>query len=71
MKGRSLAATRDHEARLAQAWHGELFARQKKLKNLRHYLPGRDAERVQPETVLEAMLTIQAQGVPMTVRKVD
>lgn len=75
MKGCAHAAKRDLELAVTTAWHTELFARAKKLKNLREYLPREDGEEppppVQPEIILDAMLTMQASGVEMQVRKID
>jgi hypothetical protein len=74
MKGCANAATREFETAITTAWHGEAFARTQKLKGLSEYLP-RDvkAEKpaVRPEVILDAMLTMQAHGVPMQVRKID
>jgi hypothetical protein len=72
MTGRARAAKDAYELALSQAWHGEVFARQKKLKNLSDYLPReKDAEPVAPELVLDAMLTLQSAGVPLVIRKVE
>lgn len=72
MKGRSLAAKQRAELAISQAWHGEAFARAKKLKGLDHYLLGGDsAEPVQPEAILDAMMTMQAHGVPMQIKKLS
>ena len=74
MKGCAHAANRELELAIATGWHAELFARTKKLKSLSEYLPRDDADGpapvVQPEVILDAMLTMQAHGVPMQVRKV-
>jgi hypothetical protein len=70
MEGRARAAQHEYEIALTQAWHGEVFARQKKLKRLSEYLPSENSNAVQPEAILDAMLTMQAHGVPMTVRRV-
>lgn len=70
MKGRAHAAKRDDEARHLQAWRGENFARSKKLKDFDKYLPKEpDAPAVRPEVILDAMLTMQAHGVPMKIEK--
>lgn len=70
MRGRALAAKSEYELALYQAWHGEAFARAKKLESLKHYLPSEGAgEPVQPEVILDAMMTMQAHGVPMNIRK--
>lgn len=72
MEGRAHAAKQDYELAVAQAWHGEVFARQKKLKNLSQYLPREaDAAPVSSEVILDAMLTLQAAGVPINIRKLD
>jgi hypothetical protein len=72
MEGRARAAKQEYELSVSQAWHGEVFARQKKLKKLSEYLPrDEQAEPVSPEVVLDAMLTLQAAGVPMKIVKVE
>ncbi|MEG3177053.1 hypothetical protein U1872_12495 [Sphingomonas sp. RB3P16] len=72
MKGRAHAAKAAYENAIAAGYYSELFARQKKLKTLSAYLaPVDDAAPVAPELVLDAMLTLQAQGVPMKIRKVE
>lgn len=71
MEGRARAAKDAFELALSQAWHGEVFARQNKLKQLSQYLPREDgADPVQPEVVLDAMMTLQAAGVPMQIKRV-
>lgn len=71
MKGRALAAKSEYELALYQAWHGEAFARAKKLESLKRYLPSDgEAEPVQAEVILDAMMTMQAHGVPMEIRQV-
>lgn len=67
MRGCALAAKAEYELALSQAWHTEAFHRAKKLKALADYLPREEAETVQPEVILDAMLTMQAHGVPMKV----
>lgn len=68
MKGRARAAQEAYDLAIAQGWHAEAFHRQKKLKNLAEYLPKEgDSEPVQPDVILDAMLTMQAHGVPMKV----
>ncbi|MEG3152997.1 hypothetical protein U1769_24150 [Sphingomonas sp. ZT3P38] len=71
MKGRAHAAKEQRDLAIWQAWQGERFARTKKLKDLSEYLSGGSKEPVQPEVVLDAMLTLQAQGAAMTVRRVS
>lgn len=70
MKGRAHAAKHAFENAVAAGYYSELFARQKKLKSLREYLSPEQSGPVQPEVVLDAMLTMQAHGVPMTITKV-
>ncbi len=70
MKGRALAAKSEYELALYQAWHGEAFARAKKLESLKRYLPADgEAEPVQAEVILDAMMTMQAHGVPMEIKR--
>lgn len=72
MEGRAHAAVQEFELAVSQAWHTEVFARQKKLKDLDQYLPKKaEAGPVAPELVLDAMLTLQAAGVPINIRKVE
>lgn len=72
MKGRARAAQQEYDLAVAQGWWGEAMARQKKLKGLGEYLPkDEDADPVQPEVILDAMLTMQAHGVPMKVEWVN
>jgi len=73
MKGCANAAARDYEKLITVAWHTENFARTKKLKGLGEYLPrdGETKSAVQPDVILDAMLTMQASGVPMQIRKLD
>ena len=57
-----------------QAWRGANFANAgSKLKDLSHYLPRPDDTKpsIQPEAVLDAMLTMKAHGVPMKIVKVE
>jgi hypothetical protein len=72
MKGRAHAAEqRDLENHL-QAWRTANYVQASKLKNFAEYLPKpADAPAVQPEVILDAMLTMQAHGVAMNVRRVD
>lgn len=71
MEGRARAAKDAFDLAVSQAWHGEVFARQKKLKDLSDYLSSKaDEGPVAPEVVLDAMLTLQAAGVPMNIKKV-
>jgi len=73
MKGRARAAKRSYEDLVTQAWHTANFANAKKLKDLRHYLGSDDAEPepVKPEVILDAMMTMQASGVAMTIQKIE
>lgn len=70
MKGRAHAAKQAHENAVAGAWYTEVFARQKKLKSLNEYLASGDDKTVQPEVVLDAMMSLKAHGVSMEIRKV-
>ena len=76
MKGCAIAAKREYEAIVIQAWHGANMANAGgKLKNLDHYLP-KDEEAppppaVKPEIILDAMLTMRAYGVPIEITKVE
>ncbi len=71
MEGRSLAAVRRYEASLAQAWHTEAFAREKRLKPLAKYLSSNKAKPAQgPTEMLATLREIQSRGAPMTIRKV-
>ncbi|RZM11809.1 MAG: hypothetical protein EOP67_66605 [Sphingomonas sp.] len=70
MKGRAHAAKQAYENAVAAGYYSELFARQKKLKALSEYLDPTEAAPVQPEVVLDAMMTLQAHGVQMEIRKV-
>lgn len=71
MKGRARAAKHQAELAISQAWHGEAFARAKKLEPLSRYLPddGSEPEPVQAEAILDAMMTMRAHGIPMNIRK--
>jgi hypothetical protein len=75
MKGCAHAATRDYAMMIEQAWRVANFrGAGAKLKELKHYLPKHEDDQpepaVQPEVILDAMLMMQAHGVPMQVRKV-
>jgi hypothetical protein len=74
MKGRAHAATQRFELAVMAAWHTEYFARQTKLKNVREYLARSEddgsAPAVEPDIILDAMLTMQASGVAMEIKKV-
>ncbi|KQM88659.1 hypothetical protein ASE67_02650 [Sphingomonas sp. Leaf23] len=71
MKGRARAAKHEAELMISQAWHCEAFARAKRLEPLGHYLPsdGEEAQPVQAEVILDAMMTMQAHGVPMNINR--
>jgi hypothetical protein len=71
MKGRAHAAKQADEQCFLTAWYGEMLARQKKLKPASEYLGPADNAPVQAEVVLDAMLTMQAHGIPMDVRKLN
>ena len=71
MKGRAHAAKQVDEQSFLTAWYGEMLARQKKLKPASEYLGPVDDKPVETEVILDAMLTMQACGVPMEVRKLS
>lgn len=74
MKGCAHAATREFELAITTAHQGEAFARTKKLKSLSEYLPrdeNAETQAVQPEVILDAMLTMKAHGVAMEIKKVE
>lgn len=72
MKGRARAAQSEYDLAVSQAWHGEAFARAKKLKSLSEYLPkGESSQSIPPEAILDAMMTMKAHGVPMDIRKLN
>ncbi len=70
MKGRAHAAKQAYQTAVETGYYSELFARQEKLKALSEYLEPNDVPAVQPAAVLDAMLTMKAHGIPMTIRKV-
>jgi hypothetical protein len=70
MEGRAQAARQDYELALAQAWHGEVFAREKRLKKLKEYLP-RKTSAATGEDILNGMMRMQAAGVPMNIRRLN
>jgi hypothetical protein len=70
MEGRAQAAEQDYELALAQAWHGAVFERQKKIKPLKAYLP-RKAQPMTVEQFVDGFLKMQAAGVPMNIRRMN
>lgn len=69
MKGRAHAAKIAFENTVAVGYYTAAFNGQK-LKSLRHYLAPDEDRDVSPDIVLDAMMTLQAQGVPIEIRKV-
>ena len=71
MEGRARAANRDVEAAVAQAWHGEAFAREKRLKPLSKYLGGLKPQKPQgPAEMLAIFRDLQARGAGIEIAKV-
>lgn len=70
MEGAALAAERRADLALFQAWHGEAFAREKRLKSLSKYTV-RKPQKQGPEELLAAMREFQARGAKMTIRRVS
>ena len=69
MEGAGLAAERQAEMALFQAWHGEAFAREKRLKPLSKYIKS-GARKQSPEELLAAFRDFQARGAKMEIRHV-
>lgn len=71
MRGRMQAHERANEAGYFQAWATERFAREKKLKPFQKYLADIRPRKPQtPDDVLAMFQSMQAAGVPMTIRKI-
>lgn len=68
MEGHVRAATRAYDLAIAQAWHAEAFARQKRLKPLAKYLSVQPRAQSASE-MLGALREMQARGAPMTIVK--
>jgi hypothetical protein len=68
MEGAARRAKRKSDATIALAWHIEAFARQKTLKPLRELLDVKPKAQT-PDEMLAAMLTMQARGTPMNIKK--
>jgi len=72
MEGRALAAKSRYDLALFAAWHGEAFAREKRLKPLGKYMASGQPKRQQGASeMLAAMRELNARGAPMTIRKVE
>ena len=72
MKGRAKAAKSAFDLAIMQAWHGEAFARSKRLEKLSKYLGSK--ERVRPQTpaeMLEVLRSFQSKGAGMNIRRVN
>lgn len=72
MDGRRQAAERADDARIAQAWYGEAFARHKRLPPLDTVLrAGQELEPQTPADMLAVMKAIQAAGGDVNIEVVD
>lgn len=72
LEGRSRAAKRDFERSISQAWHTEVFAREKRLKPLAKYLTDSAKKDVSrgAGALLATLREMKERGVPMTIRRV-
>lgn len=73
MEGRARAAKREAEQRLIQAYNGEAFAREKRLKPASHYLASLKprGQRMHPAEQLTVFQELKDRGAPLTIRKVN
>lgn len=70
MEGAARRARREQELAILQAWHGEAFARTKRLKGLSDYL-GEKKKAQTPEEMLAVFRSFQSRGAPMNIRQVN
>lgn len=71
MEGAGRAADRRVDLALFQAWHGEAFAREKRLKSLSKYRAQTGPQKGQsPAQLLGALREFKARGAKMEIRRV-
>lgn len=69
MEGLSRAAKHQFELAVTNAWHGETFARTKRLKKLSTYLKPKGSET--PADMLGAFKAFRHAGLPINIRKLN
>ena len=71
MEGAGLAAERKFDLALFQAWHGEAFSREKRLKPLSKYRTQSGPAKQSPEQMLAILKELKARGAKMDIRRVN
>jgi hypothetical protein len=72
MRGRQWAREEEEKARIAGAWYGEAFRRQKRLPDLETLLTPQDELAEQTaDDIFAVLLQMQAAGAHMTIEEVD
>lgn len=71
MEGAALASKKRQDLAVYQAWHAELFAREKKLKKLSAYLREAPKKAQTPAEMLAALKGFRSRGASMNIRRVN